>query len=128
MRSKSYRINISPIAWQTVVRNSSRSYDNNAKDRISFGLYLNQQHNEEPFFANPVHVEATFFMPIAKTLKGREDSFYHSKTPYMDNLYQFLLDAMKGVVIADERVISSLSLKKVYDKEPRTELIITEVE
>ena len=127
MRSKSYRINITPIAWQSVIRNNNRSYDNNAKDRISFGLYLSQQHDGEPFFSNPIHIEATFFMPIAKTLKGREDSFYHSKTPYMENLYQFLLDAMKGIVISDERVICSISLKKVYDKEPRTELVISEV-
>jgi len=109
------------------VRNGNRCYDTQAKERISFTLYLSQQHNEEPFFDKPIHLDATFYMPIPKSIKKRENSLYHFNVPYLDNLYRFLLDAMKDVLIADDRVICSLSLKKVYDKEPRTELKITEV-
>jgi len=97
---------------------------------ISFGLYLNKIHNDEPFFSNPIHIEATFYMPIpVKLVKDRDRhiALYHANVPHLENLYKFLLDAMKDVLIADDRVICSLSLKKVYDKEPRTELIITEV-
>lgn len=125
MRSKIYRINITPIAWQRATR---RDYDVKTKDAISFGLYLNKIHNDEPFYSNPIHVEATFYMPVPSKLdKDRQLPLYHANAPYLDNLYKFLLDAMKDVLIADDRVICSLSLKKVYDKEPRTELIITEV-
>jgi Holliday junction resolvase RusA-like endonuclease len=127
MRSKSYRIDIVPVPWQRVVRKDNRCYDTQTKDAVCFVLHLSQQHNDEPFFDKPIHLDITFYLPIHKLVKEREDSFYHSKTPYLDNLYKFLLDSMKDVVIADDRVICSLSMKKVYDKEPRTELVITEV-
>lgn len=128
MRSKSYRINIVPVPWQRAVRKESRCYDAHTKDMVSFGLYLSQQHNDEPFFENPIHLDVTFYMPIVRSIKDRPDTVYHSNSPYLDNLYKFLLHSIKNVLIADDRVICSLSLKKVYDKEPRTELTITEVE
>ena len=128
MRSKSYRINIVPIAWQRVTRSAARSYDTQTKDKVSFGLYLAQQHNEEPFFDKPIHLDVTFYMPIPKLSKERSASPYHSSSPYIDNLYKFFVEALKGVIIQDDRVICSLSIKKVYDKEPRTEMTITEVE
>lgn len=127
MRSKDYCIKIVPIAWQRVVRSTNRSYDAQTRDRVSFGLYLAQQHNDEPFFDKPIHLDATFYMPIPMQPKDRSKSIYHSAAPHLDNLYRFLLDAIKDIVIANDRVICSLSLKKVYDKEPRTEIRIIEV-
>ena len=127
MRSKSYRINITPIPWQRILRKDSRFYDGITRDIVSFGLYLSQQHNEEPFFSNPIHIDVIFYMPFIKLVRDRDASLYHSGAPYLENLYKFLLDAMKDIVIADDRVICSLSLKKVYDKEPRTEITITEI-
>lgn len=123
MRSRSYRINIEPIAWRRPSHKESREYN----DTVSFGLHLSKQHNEEPLFMDPVHLDVTFFVPQARTLKDRHKSNHPITTPYIDNLYHFLLYALKDVVIIDERVICSLSMKKVYDKEPRTEIVITEM-
>ena len=130
MRSKEYRINITPIACNRIVRSSNRSYDSLARDKVSFGLYLAQQHNEEPFYSNPIHIDVIFYMPIPKPVKERAErvsDVYHIGVPYIDNLWRFFVDAIKDIIIADERVICSFSAKKVYDKEPRTEVIITEV-
>lgn len=126
MRSKAYRININPIPWQRIARSGGRIYNTDTKDRVSFVLYLTQQHNEEPFFNKPVHLDVIFYMPFTKS--HNKSAAYHSNAPAISNLYRFLLDAMKDVLISDDRVICSLSLKKVYDNEPRTELTITEVE
>lgn len=124
MRSKTYCIRTAPVAWKRVVRSERRHYNSYNKDIVSFGLYLSQQHNEEPLFTNPIHLDITFYMPItSKIIK----SVYHSNPPYLDNMYKFLFHCMKDVVFADERIICSLSIKKVYDREPRTELVITEV-
>lgn len=127
MRSKSYNIPITPIHWQKMARNANRSYDPITKDKVSFGLYLSQQHGDEPFFLNPIHMDVTFYMPIPKPIKERTNSIYHATAPYLDSLCKFFLDAIRDIVIVDDRVICSLSVKKVYDKEPRTELVITEV-
>lgn len=127
MRSKSYCIKINPIAWKRPRLSGNRFYDAQARDKVSFGLYLNQQHANEPLFDKAIRMEIVFYMPIPKTVKNRKPSSYHSGTPDLDNLCKFLLDAIKDVLIVDDRIICSLSAKKVYDKEPRTELIITEV-
>ena len=127
MRSKSYRIDIIPIPWKQPARRDTRCYDTRSRDVIAFGLQLNEQHNNEPYFTNPVHLEVAFYMPIYKSVKKRAHYSYHFNAPYLDNLYKFLISAMKDVIMADDRIICSLSLKKVYDEKPRTELTITEV-
>lgn len=128
MRSKTYRINVTPIAWTRVARSSiNRLYDAQARDKVSFGLYLAQQHNDEPFFTNPIHLDVVFYMPYPKPTKEQPTSIYHATTPYMENLLRFFIDALKDIVITDDRVICSFSVKKVYDREPRTEIVITEV-
>jgi Holliday junction resolvase RusA-like endonuclease len=127
MKSKEYRINIVPIAWQRALRNGNRSYDAHTKDKVSFGLYLAQQHNDEPFYDKPIHLDVTFYMPIPKLLKDKPNSLYSVTTPSLDDLYKFFIDAIKDILISNVQVICSLTMKKVYDKEPRTELVITEV-
>lgn len=129
MRTKKYCINVAPIAWQRVTHSSpsSRFYDSQTRDKVSFGLYLAQQHNDEPFFDNPIHLDVVFYMPFPKLTKDQPTSIYHSATPYMNNLWRYFVDAIKDILIRDDRVICSFSAKKVYDKDPRTELVITEV-
>jgi Holliday junction resolvase RusA-like endonuclease len=117
-----------PIAWQRVVRNGNKTYNNQRKSEVSFGLFLSQQHNDEPLFDKPIHIDATFYMPYPKAWKEEEKNFlYNVNPPYLESIYEFLLDSMKDVVIKNSHIICSLSVKKVYDKEPRTELVITEV-
>lgn len=128
MRSKAYCIKVIPISWQRIVRSNNRFYDSQTRDRVVFGLSLGQQHNEEPLFLKPIHMDVTFYMPIPKPIKDRQPSVHHSVSPSIDCLYRFFIDAIKDILITDVRVICSLSMKKVYDKEPRTELVITEVE
>ncbi len=127
MRSKAYCINMIPMAWQRIARSHSKAYSAYMRDQVAFGLYLSQQHNDEPFFENPVHLDVTFFMPLHKLPKNKQDILYCITPPYLDNLYTFFVDSLKDIVIKNSHVICSMSLKKVYDKEPRTELVITEV-
>jgi len=127
VRSKSYCIKVKPIAWQRAARNSNRYFDAQAKDKLAHGLYLINQHGDEPLFEGPIRLQVIFFMAIPKTLQNRQHSVYHSKSPDLDNLIKFLLDAMTDVIIADDRIICSLDAIKVYDVMPRTEFIITEV-
>ncbi len=129
MRSKEYCIDMVPIAWQRTVRNGNKTYNNQRRSEVSFGLYLSQQHNDEPLFEkNPIQVDVTFYMPFPKICKDEDKNYlYNVNPPYLESLYEFLLDAMKDVVIKNSHIICSLSVKKVYDEEPRTEMVITEV-
>jgi len=129
MRSKSYRVNINPIPWKAAERKPSRSYEGVGGDIVAFGLHIAQQHNEEPLFTNPIAIKIKFYMPFSTiSHKPRPKGINHVSSPFLDNLYKFIIHTLKDVVIADERIICSLSLQKVYDKEPRTEIVITELE
>jgi len=128
MRSKSYCIKGTPMSWQRAGRNGSRYYDAQAKSKLSFGLFLAQQHDCEPLFDSGIHLNIVFYMPIPRTVKDRTDSDYHIKAPDLDNLEKFCMDAMKGIVITDDRIICSKTSQKLYGKVPRTLIIITEVD
>lgn len=105
--------------------NNGRFFDAQTRDKLAYGLFLEQQHNDEPLFSTALHVDIVFYMPIPVSVRQR--SQYHSKTPDLDNLEKFLLDCMTGRIITDDRIICSKTAKKVYDKDPRTEFTITEV-
>lgn len=128
MRSKSYIIKVKPIAWQRAARNGNRYFDAQAKDKLNFGLYLINQHGEEPLFDKAIHIDITFYMNIPKAKQDKLKSLYHVGPVDLDNLTKFLLDAMKDVIIVDDRIVCSMTMKKVYDWLPRTEITITEVE
>lgn len=127
LRSKTYTIKLNPIPWQRARLSGNRFFDAQKEDKLSFGLYLNKQHGFDPIFSNPIHMDVTFYMPIPKSIKKRKSSLYHSTFPDLDNLCKFLMDAIKDVLVIDDKIICSLSAKKMYDKEPRTEIVITEV-
>ena len=124
-RSKTYRIDISPISWQRAKLKGGKFFDNQVKQKMCFGLYVQKQHGNEPVFSKPISMDITFFM--AQPYSKRK-AYYHASFPDLDNLCKFLLDSMKDVVISDDRIICSLSAKKIYSAEPRTEFTITEVE
>jgi len=99
--------------------------DYDDKEKLSFSLHLENQHNEDPVFAQAVEIQAVFYMPIPKKSVS---SLRHATSPDLEDLNKFLLEQLRGVVIKEPRLICSLSTKKVYDKDPRTEIVITEVE
>jgi Holliday junction resolvase RusA-like endonuclease len=128
-RSKSYCVNVNPIAWQRPGLNGKRFFDAQQKDKVYFGLYLLKQHNGEPLFSRAISLDVEFYMPIKLTLKVRRpNTTYHKTVPDIDNLCKFLTDAIKGVIILDDRLIVSLTAKKLYSSQPRTEFTIKEVE
>lgn len=127
MRTRAYCIKGAPISWKTVVHKNTRFYDSYIQQRIAFNINLEKQHNNEPLFMKSVHIDTIFYMPISKSLHKRKESIYHCTPPHLPTLFHFLVRALEGIVIQHEQLVSSLTLKKVYDKVPRTEFIITEV-
>lgn len=127
MRSKQYCIKVTPIAWKRAGRNGNRYFDFQAREKLTLGICLNNQQGSDPLFSQAIHMDIVFYMPIPRLLKDREKLPYHTKTPDADNLCKLLFDALKGVVIQDDKLIFSYSVKKMYDKDPRTEFTITEV-
>lgn len=81
-------------------------------------------------FETPLSVTLWFYMPIPKTLTKRIKTALksilksHISRPDIDNLIKFVLDCSTGLLFSDDAVISHIVAYKIYDKEPRTEILI----
>jgi len=74
----------------------------------------------------PVEIEMNFFLTPKRGEEnlltwGIDENVSHKDT---DNLCKFYLDAMNGIVYADDKQVNSIIAKKFYGNEPRTEITI----
>ena len=68
-------------------------------------------------------------MPISKTNKKKvEPKMPHATIPDLSNCIKFIEDICSGVVYKDDAIIASISSKKLYDNEPRTEFFFTSLD
>jgi Holliday junction resolvase RusA-like endonuclease len=119
---------MTPIPWTRPRLHGRVFFDGQQKQKTCYGLYLLQQHNDEPLFKDkPLSIDITFYMFIPESSR-KKNKLYHASIPDLDNLCKFALDSLRGVVLADDRFICSLVARKLYDKNPRTEFTITELE
>lgn len=118
-----------------------RTYDPSKKDKKVFLTecikQLNDDWNQNNYaFINPlehdgyIEVHIDFCMPIPKSTSKKQRNemmdfvTYHTKRPDIDNLAKFVLDALGGFFWKDDSKVARLSLHKVYDFYPKTELTI----
>lgn len=130
MRSKSYLIDIRPIPWQRPGHNGNHFYDRQQAEKLAYGLSIARCHGDDPLFEGPLSLDVIFYMQIPKLLRNRQDTHYHWKKPDADNYIKLLLDSITqtSVVWEDDAQVACLSVKKIYDKQPRVEFTIAELE
>jgi Holliday junction resolvase RusA-like endonuclease len=136
LRSKEYVIDGSPITWKRArLSKMKRFYDGQTNEKVVYGLMLNKQHHgnllhhgqKEPLFTKPLHIDLIFYFNKMKRRQVRPQ-LNHGVFPDIDNTIKFIFDAMVGVLIEDDRLITSLTAIKKYDMNPRTYMKITELE
>lgn len=105
---------------------SKRVYNHQRGSMNNASIYLQSQHASKQLFEGPLHLDVTFFFvhPKHYSKKRKEETKYHSSTPDLSNLVKFVEDIAIGILYHDDAIISSISAKKVYDIEPRTEFTI----
>lgn len=129
MRTKTYIIPIQPIAWKRAGLNGSLFFDRQKAEKLATGLYLSQAHNNEEPFSGPLSMDVTFYLPAPRDKKSRTPGIYCYKTPDLDNLIKFLCDSCNDANIwEDDKLVCKITTQKIYDKNPRTVLILTELE
>lgn len=131
-RQKTYHLDFKPLAWSRAGYNRvSGFYDTQARDKTCMRIYLENQHFGEELFHKPCRLDVVFYMPIpANHYRKKVQPIHHVFTPDLDNLIKYLLDSIKGIIIADDRMVCSITAKKIYTSadSTRTEFTITEVE
>lgn len=126
---KIYTVPGDPVALaRTRISSQTRVWDSQKQLKLVCGIQIQNQHETLPLFTGPLAFNVTFFMGIAPTSRNKNLSgSYHYFRPDLDNLIKFICDVATGILYHEDCLISSITAKKVYDPNPRTEFFITEL-
>lgn len=90
-------------------------YDPSYEDKRIFAIHSHQHRPKEPFDF-PVHVYLQFHFDNRKNLGD------------IDNLVKFVFDALNGIFWKDDRFIDRVTAVRVFNGNPRTEVIIRDID
>ena len=92
-----------------------RPYDPSKEDKRIFALHCNHKRPKEPFDF-PLHVYLQFHFKN------------HQHEPDVDNCIKFVFDALNGIYWSDDKIIHRVTAVKVFNGNPRTEVVIREID
>lgn len=102
-------------------------FDSQKQLKLIWGIHLRSQHDNQPKYSGPLGIFLIFYMPMsANATKKRKliPGDFHYIRPDNSNLVKFIEDVGNDVIYNDDAVIADIRGIKIYDKKPRTELII----
>lgn len=86
----------------------------------------------QPLKNLPISLTMTFYLPVpgSTPLKKKEALYgqFVIKKPDLDNLVKMVCDYLIQVAYEDDNLVAEISAKKIYDKNPRTEIFIEVLE
>lgn len=110
---------------------TKRMYNSQRNEMLVMSIGLQSQHDDDPLFEGPLHMDVTFYMPIpasmSKKTQDRLNRSHNTSRPDLDNLIKLVADISNGILYKDDALIASISAKKVYDINPRTEFSIQSI-
>jgi Holliday junction resolvase RusA-like endonuclease len=86
-----------------------------------------QQHRPEQIFRGPVIVELDFHFLRPKSVSEKKRRF-HTVKPDIDKITRSTLDALKGVIYADDSQVTTLLVAKKYGDAPMVNVKIKALE
>lgn len=90
---------------------------------------FSDKYNKHKIIENKaIGLKVMFLMPIPKSLSKKKQNAllgqFHTNKPDCDNLIKVVCDGLNGVAWRDDSQITSMSCLKLYDNNPRTEVLI----
>ena len=128
-RIKFYRVDVPPIAQQRPRFIKNHFWDSQSQDKVSFGLVLLRQHENEKPFTMPVQFRICFYMPIPKSKSKVQPDTYCTGKKDIDNMAKFIFDScVDANILSDDNIVVALDCRKIYSTQPRTEFQIIELD
>jgi Holliday junction resolvase RusA-like endonuclease len=127
-RVKRYVINGEPFACARPRFGDGRIYDSQRETKLLVGITLESQHNEEPLFQGPLNLNISFYLPIFSAKKIKLNQQPHTQLPIITNLVKYIEEIARGIIFDQECTIAALVARKYYSTNPRTEIIVSELE
>jgi len=109
-----------------LAKHGRRLYDPSAKDKKFFAILVKAM--RPTLIRQGIEVFIRFKMPRPKyhfTKTGKRTKawrYFHTKTPDIDNLLKFTLDACRGILWEDDRLICRLASEKIYSSNASVEI------
>lgn len=131
LKKREYVIPGVPVPWKRPGLKGKIFYDKQSADKNYYGCYMIKQHGNYGMFTGPLQTTITYLFPWPASLYKRpEGGNYHITIPDLDNCTKLVFDAItsSGVIWKDDRFVSSLITKKVYNNVPATHIVIEELE
>lgn len=118
-----------PVPWARPgiarLKSSNVVYDKQKREKEMARWQVSSQFKEAPI-KTPILLDITFRLPIPESassaikIEMQNNVLMHDRKPDIDNLCKFILDAMNGLVYADDRQINVLYARKTYSNHPST--------
>ena len=119
-----YVIKGDPIPLSKHKSTSSTLWDKMRENKRFYSISLENQQNNKPLPYTPIEMNIIFYMPPDK---DEEKSLYHDSKPTLISLINFIEAVAVGTIYPNNKILSSITAKKIYDYNPRTEIIINEL-
>lgn len=123
--------NWEPIAWKRPGRCGNLYFDIQTKEKKLYAFHAKKFIKNDYRECSCFFLEIVYEMPMPSSLSKAKrlelNLTPHNKKPDLDNLTKFILDALKGVIWDDDRLISIIKCKKIYSLDPKTILFIKEI-
>lgn len=116
-----------PLARGRIGHGARRIYDSQRDLKIITGINLQNQHGDQPIYHGPLHLDITFYLKMPK-LSMRKSlmvaNTYHPHKPDISNLIKWVEDVANTIIYHDDAQIASITSRKIYNENPRTEFTI----
>lgn len=130
LRSEKYIIIGDPVPLARPRFCKGHVFDSQKMNKMVASNSIMYQHKNRLHFTGPLHLQVTFFMALPRCSKKKQELLlgtFHKARPDFSNLLKFIEDVAQDVLYDDDCIISSVCGSKIYDRQPRTELILTEI-
>ena len=118
-----YALDIDPLEMSRVRSTNTRKVWCAQKQlKINAELALEQQHDGRELYTGPARMDIVFC--FHDTLHPGQSHCIH---PDLDVLIKFITDIGSKILYPNDCIFSEIRARKLYDKKPRAEFIITEI-
>lgn len=126
-----YKLVGKPVPLQRPRFSQQHVYDPQKEEKEDAQLQLKLQHKKKPLLEGPLELNITFFMAIPQALSKKKRAQFqlqpHHIKPDLSNLLKFVEDVAEGILYKDDKTISLISARKLYDTTPRTIFTLQEI-
>lgn len=126
-----YTLHQVPVPLARPRFSSGKVYDSQKDEKTRDMISLKIQHEGKKKFAQPVHLDVEFVFPFPKRFSKKQKDFWNGK-PYdnridLDNLIKYVADICIGILYDDDKIITSISAKKIVKEHAYTRFMIIPV-